>query len=441
RKGTDLSVRPLPAYELLLSSLFGKLVGGLILRYDLVQLEDRQEHRDHDAADDHAEENDQHRFNQRCQRVEHRLDFFVPEIGHFLEHVVDLTGSFAGRDHPEQHRRKDGLLRHCDGKVVAFLNIVCDRLDAVFDDVITSRAADDIEHFQDRDTAANELRKRSSKSRHANLVHERTEHRQLQLPAIGKLFTFVRKQERAKSEDARGDAEHQKVPLAPNKLADVDQELRRRRQLRTKIFEDFAEDWNHANNQKGGDGKRDTNHDDRVGHCRFDFLAQTSARFEEAGETFQNLSKQTAAFTRLHHADVQTVKNARMFRDRFVKCFTALHPRSHVAHDLAEAALTFRIGLIVKSCQTLDQGNTGLDHGGELAGEKNEVRFFNFESAVTGLPGNGFLLKGKHHQTAAHQASDRVIFVKGVLDTGDDFTGGVSGLVGEGNHNYNFYTD
>ena len=54
RKGTDLSVRPLPAYELLLSSCFGKSMCGLVLGDHFVEFEDGQEHGDHDAADDHA---------------------------------------------------------------------------------------------------------------------------------------------------------------------------------------------------------------------------------------------------------------------------------------------------------------------------------------------------------------------------------------------------
>src|SRR5215472_15529313 len=45
---------PLPAYELLLSSCFGKSMCGLVLGDHFVEFEDGQEHGDHDAADDHA---------------------------------------------------------------------------------------------------------------------------------------------------------------------------------------------------------------------------------------------------------------------------------------------------------------------------------------------------------------------------------------------------
>src|SRR6202048_3659893 len=52
---------------------------ALALRNDFVQFENRQEHRDHDSADDDAEEHDQHRLDQGRERIEHGLDFFAPE--------------------------------------------------------------------------------------------------------------------------------------------------------------------------------------------------------------------------------------------------------------------------------------------------------------------------------------------------------------------------
>ena len=130
-----------------------------------------------------------------------------------------------------------------------------------------------------------------------------------------------------------------------------------------------------------------------------------------------------------------------MFRNRFVKRFTALHARGHIAYDVAQTALAFRIALIVESSQTLNERNAGLDHGGELAGEKNQVGFFYFEDAFSSFTGHRFLLKRKHHEAAAHEAGDGVIFVECVLDTGDDATGGVSGLVGKGYHCYIFHND
>src|SRR5436189_478139 len=71
------------------------------LRNYFVQFENRQEHGDDDSAHDDAEKTDQQRFDQRRKRIQHGFDFFVPEIGHFFEHSVDLTGCFTCGHHSQ----------------------------------------------------------------------------------------------------------------------------------------------------------------------------------------------------------------------------------------------------------------------------------------------------------------------------------------------------
>ena len=105
----------------------------------------------------------------------------------------------------------------------------------------------------------------------------------------------------------------QKIPFAAHEVADVDQELRRRRQLRAEVLEDFAEDRNDLHDQEGGDRERDADDDDRIGHGRLHLLAQARARFEEAGQTIENFREQTAVFTGFDHADEKPIEDARMF--------------------------------------------------------------------------------------------------------------------------------
>ena len=52
-----------------------------------------------------------------------RLDFLVPEVGHLLEHGVDLAGRFAGADHADEHRREDRLPAQRRGEVIAFFDV------------------------------------------------------------------------------------------------------------------------------------------------------------------------------------------------------------------------------------------------------------------------------------------------------------------------------
>ena len=83
-----------------------------------------------------------------------------------------------------------------------------------------------------------------------------------------------------------------KYHFAAHEIADVDQELGRCRQFRAEILEDFAEDRNDLHDQESRDRKRDANDDDRIGHGGFHFLAQTRARFQEAGQPIENFRKQ-----------------------------------------------------------------------------------------------------------------------------------------------------
>jgi hypothetical protein len=77
-----------------------------------------------------------------------------------------------------------------------------------------------------------------------------------------------------------------------------------------------------------------------------------------------------------HHADEEPIKHTRMFGNRFVESFAALHTGGDVADDVAQAFLTLGIALVVKGGQRLDQRDARLDHRRELAGEEDKVGFF-----------------------------------------------------------------
>src|SRR5207249_5918152 len=144
----------------------------------------------------------------------------------------------------------------------------------------------------------------------------------------------------------------------------------------SKISENFAEDRDNSHNEKSGDGKSDADHDNRVGHRRFDFLAQTRAGFEESGQAVQNFGEQTSMLARFHHADKKPIENQRMFGERFMEGFATLHPRCDIADYGSQPSLPFRVSLFVQSGQSLHQRNTRLDHGRKLSGKKYEIGLF-----------------------------------------------------------------
>src|ERR1700676_5051044 len=114
-----------------------------------------------------------------------------------------------------------------------------------------------------------------------------------------------------------------------------------------------------------------------------------------------------------------------MFRDRLVKRLSTLHPCGDVADDEAQIALPLRVALLVKSGQGLDERNSRLDHGCELAGEKNNIGLFGRPRFLARAAGLRLLLKGKDHEPTAHQTGYSIVLIERILDAGYDATGGV----------------
>src|SRR5712691_1981920 len=65
----------------------------------LADLEDRQVHSDHHAADQHAENHHDHRFHQTGERVNRVVDLGLEEIGDLAEHGIERAGFLPDRHH------------------------------------------------------------------------------------------------------------------------------------------------------------------------------------------------------------------------------------------------------------------------------------------------------------------------------------------------------
>src|ERR1051326_6196943 len=117
-----------------------------------------------------------------------------------------------------------------------------------------------------------------------------------------------------------------------------------------------------------------------------------------------------------------------------MESFATLDSRRNVANDQTQCALPYWISLLVERGQSLHQGNTGLDHGRELAGKENQVGLFYGSRLPARGTGGRFSLQRKHHQTATHQTGHGVVFVESVLDARDNASSGVARLVGESDH-------
>src|SRR5207237_10831509 len=119
-------------------------------------------------------------------------------------------------------------------------------------------------------------------------------------------------QRHANNDNCAPNPEDERAPLPTNNVTDINQKLWWRRKLGSEVGENFTTDRDNSHDQKRGNGDGNADDDDRIGHRRFDFLAQPGSGFQESGEAIENLGQQTTMFTRFHHADKKPIEDTRM---------------------------------------------------------------------------------------------------------------------------------
>ena len=86
----------------------------------------------------------------------------------------------------------------------------------------------------------------------------------------------------------------------------------------------------------------------------------------------------------------------------------------HVIDDLAgDAGQGLVLGLLGQDVERLDEGESGVDHGGELAGEDHDVARLDaaLEHAAEGHRGGG-LTHLHHHEAVLAQVRDDVVLAR-----------------------------
>src|SRR5580692_4523220 len=121
----------------------------------------RQEHRDHDAADDDGQKNNHDGFEQGSHGGHGIVHFLVVVVGDLQKHFRHGAGLFADIHHADDHRRKNagGFQRRGDG--LAFLDAFVDFDDGVADDDVAGGLLHNGERLQNGDTAADERAERA----------------------------------------------------------------------------------------------------------------------------------------------------------------------------------------------------------------------------------------------------------------------------------------
>src|ERR1039458_845154 len=137
---------------------------------DVGEVEDRQEHANDHAADDNSQEDNQHGFKERHEAGERGFNFFVEKVRDALEHVVNVAGLFAGAQHADDHAGENRVLAERGGNAFAPFNVEGGGLDGLFHDDVADGLRDNLQHFQDGHTAANERGERAREADQANFM-------------------------------------------------------------------------------------------------------------------------------------------------------------------------------------------------------------------------------------------------------------------------------
>src|ERR1035441_1100520 len=220
---------------------------------DVGQLEDGQEHADDHAAYHHAQEYDQNGLDQRRQSRERSFDFLVQEVRDALQHVINLAGLFPGGDHADDHGGEDRMFAQSHRDAYTTLFRSGRRLNRLLHHHVADRLGDDLEHLQNRHTAANQRSERAGKPRQADLVGDDAEDWYLDAARIPEEPAGRRLDEIEPAIACPATAEEDQNEVALHEIADLDQIECGRRQRGIAARKDFAEYRHHLHQQEDRD--------------------------------------------------------------------------------------------------------------------------------------------------------------------------------------------
>src|SRR6185437_45455 len=277
----------------------------------------------------------------------------------------------------------------------------------------------DVQDFQNGNAAADERGERAGEAGQADLVRDGAEDGQFNAAAIPE-FTALRgfdEPEPAVNNPATAQDEQQDVVL--HEIAEVDQELGGRGQLAAETRIHVREHRHHLDQQEGGDEHGHHADDGRIHEGGFDLFAESRGVFQVGRQARKNFGQQTALFTGGNHGDIQAAEGFGVLLQSFGETVTAFHARANVLDDVAHDLVG---GLFGERLEALHHRETGINHGGELAGKDDEVGKADFAAGGSALFADLFL-DGNDEEVAVEQGGDGGLFGAG-LDRAADFAAG-----------------
>ncbi len=255
-----------------------------------LNLENRQEHAEHDSYNHHAHDANHEWLNQRGQTFDGCLDLLVVEVGYFLQEVFHGTCALTDGDHPRNHWRKHPGSGQRLGQGVALSDGFLCPHDRVGNHTVAGGPGDNLKSAQYGHARANQGRKRPTEPTHRHLPEQRSENRQSQhqpvpLPAAN---TGAGVHHHPDHQHYRRHRHQQHVAAHPQTQTQRNTGYRRQRRIRVAGHErveyllELRQNPDHQE-QRDSDDHRQRHH--RIRHGRLDLALQGDAGLLVLGQS------------------------------------------------------------------------------------------------------------------------------------------------------------
>src|SRR5579862_9929074 len=229
------------------------------------QREQRQVHRNNDAADDDSQEHDHRGFEGGQQVLDCRIDFFFVEIGYLLQHGVHGSGLLADADHLRHHARKHFRFLQRVGQVLASLHGPAHVHQRFFDDGVARCPAGDIQAFQDRHTRGDQRTQSASETSHSNFSQQYAYEWQFQQRCVYRVPSDRRSVPNLQADGNSSKGYHnQQTEDAANEVAHRDDDARGQRQIYAQAQKQSREDRDDLPQEQSDHAGRDEQHGNRI---------------------------------------------------------------------------------------------------------------------------------------------------------------------------------
>src|ERR1700733_3781785 len=335
------------------------------------QREQRQVHGNDDAADDHAQDDDHDGLHGSQQVLHGRVDFVFVEVGDFLEHGVHCAGLFADADHLGNHAGKyAGVLQRINQRASGFDGFA-GLGDGALDDRVSGGPRGDVQAFQDGHAAGDQSAERPGEAGDGDLSHEWTDQRNFQNDGVNRHAALRRAIPGLQGEHAtREEQGDDEAVDAADEIAEHDDDARGQRQVHTQAVEELGENRHDLPEQQDDDAAGDAQDGDRINHGGLHGALQLDVLFNVAGEALENGVQNTARLAGFDHVVVQRVEDLFVLLHGGGKSGASFDRAAHAIENLLESDVFL---LSSENLQALHQGQTGVNHDGELAGEDGQL--------------------------------------------------------------------